>query len=207
MRNGKSYAEAGRLGAIKTHELRKERFRLKVEEYNKSPSKCKECNVPLDYTRRSKKFCGRSCAAKHNNRILKKESGNVCLFCGKEIRRKNKYCSNKCQNDHKWENTLKKINENNGFDPTDSYGKVRSMRRYLRETMGCKCAACGLDTWQNKPIPLTMDHIDGNSSNNSISNLRLICCNCDALTPTYKGRNRGKGRSYRRDRYAEGKSW
>lgn len=52
-----------------------------------------------------------------------------------------------------------------------------------------------------------MDHIDGNSENNDLDNLRLICCNCDAQTSTYKAKNIGKGRHYRRQRYAEGKSY
>lgn len=133
-----------------------------------------------------------------------------CLFCGTACKRNAiKYCSLRCQADHRWTNTVKDIERNNGFAPTDSYGKVSTMRRYLLQTRGHKCASCGLETWQNNPIPLTMDHIDGDSSNNSLPNLRLICCNCDALSSTYKGRNKGKGkgRAYRRQRYAEGKSY
>jgi len=37
-----------------------------------------------------------------------------------------------------------------------------------------------------------MDHIDGNTENNVKENLRLLCCNCHALTSTYKGKNIGK---------------
>jgi 5-methylcytosine-specific restriction endonuclease McrA len=56
-------------------------------------------------------------------------------------------------------------------------------------------------------MPLVLDHIDGNSDNWDLKNLRMICCNCDALTPTYKNRNRGNGRFLRRIRYREGKSY
>jgi predicted HNH restriction endonuclease len=52
-----------------------------------------------------------------------------------------------------------------------------------------------------------MDHIDGNSDNNTEENLRLICPNCHALTPSHKGRNRGRGRTRQRvknQRYADG---
>jgi hypothetical protein len=52
-----------------------------------------------------------------------------------------------------------------------------------------------------------MDHIDGNSENNHLSNLRLVCGNCDMLLPTYKSKNKGNGRAYRRERYANGKSY
>ena len=41
----------------------------------------------------------------------------------------------------------------------------------------------------------TVDHIDGNSDNNSEENLRLICPNCHSLTSTYRGANRGHGRN------------
>ena len=37
-----------------------------------------------------------------------------------------------------------------------------------------------------------MDHRDGNPDNNTEENLRLICPNCHALTPTHCGRNKGK---------------
>ncbi len=44
---------------------------------------------------------------------------------------------------------------------------------------------------------LVSDHIDGNWRNNIENNLRLICPNCDSLTHTYAGLNRGNGRKGR----------
>lgn len=52
-----------------------------------------------------------------------------------------------------------------------------------------------------------LDHIDGDASNNLRVNLRLVCPNCDSQLPTYKNRNRGNGRAWRRQRYADGKSY
>ncbi len=43
-----------------------------------------------------------------------------------------------------------------------------------------------------KPIPLQIDHIDGNSDNNTEDNFRLLCPNCHAQTPTYSGKNAGR---------------
>ena len=48
-----------------------------------------------------------------------------------------------------------------------------------------KCAICGIDEWQGKPLTFTLDHIDGDSHNNELSNLRWICPNCDRQLPTY----------------------
>jgi hypothetical protein len=52
------------------------------------------------------------------------------------------------------------------------------------------CSECSLRSWQGQPIPLELDHIDGNNKNNKLSNLRLLCPNCHALTPTYRSKNR-----------------
>jgi 5-methylcytosine-specific restriction endonuclease McrA len=52
-----------------------------------------------------------------------------------------------------------------------------------------KCSNCGSREWLGRPIPLELDHVDGDRMNNELSNLRLMCPNCHALTPTYRGKN------------------
>lgn len=54
------------------------------------------------------------------------------------------------------------------------------------------CSSCNLGIWLDKPIPLELDHIDGNHENNDLSNLRLLCPNCHAFTSTYRGKNKSK---------------
>lgn len=56
-------------------------------------------------------------------------------------------------------------------------------------------------------MPLIVDHINGNPEDDRLENLRLVCGNCDMQLPTYKSRNLGNGRAWRRQRYAEGKSY
>jgi hypothetical protein len=52
------------------------------------------------------------------------------------------------------------------------------------------CSMCGLDEWLSNKIPLELDHINGVRSDNRIENLRVLCPNCHALTPTYRGKNK-----------------
>lgn len=48
------------------------------------------------------------------------------------------------------------------------------------------CSKCMLRTWLEKPIPLELHHIDGNSNNNTYENLELLCPNCHTFTSTYR---------------------
>lgn len=69
---------------------------------------------------------------------------------------------------------------------------ARLRERLLRERLlGPECVACGRDTWEGAPIPLELDHVNGDRTDNRLQNLRLLCPNCHARTPTYRGRNIG----------------
>ena len=70
---------------------------------------------------------------------------------------------------------------------------LKGIRNYLKWKSGVKCSICGNIEWQGQEIPLLVDHKDGDASNGSLDNYRLICPNCDAQLPTFKGRNKGKG--------------
>lgn len=54
------------------------------------------------------------------------------------------------------------------------------------------CLICGIFDWNGNSLTLHLDHIDGNHSNWSRGNLRMICPNCHSQTSTYGGRNKRK---------------
>lgn len=55
-----------------------------------------------------------------------------------------------------------------------------------------KCNSCKLEEWKRQPIALELEHINGNSYDNRIENLIVLCPNCHAQTPTYRGKNKRK---------------
>ena len=70
--------------------------------------------------------------------------------------------------------------------PITSY---KLKKRLLKEGIKSNCCEnCKLEFWNNKPIPLELHHINGNNSDNSLSNLMLLCPNCHALTDNYRNR-------------------
>ena len=160
--------------------------------------KCLNCNEITS----NPKFCGKSCAAKYNNKIYKVKEKPKCLHCQSELQRGRKYCSNKCQGALVKKGIRDKILAREWVD-------ARHLKSYLIELSGPVCSECN---WSKKnpvtnKVPIEIDHIDGNASNNVLENVRLLCPNCQALTPTYKALNIGNGRHYRRQRYKEGKSY
>lgn len=83
------------------------------------------------------------------------------------------------------------------------YGRRNStiMGRYFKKRQSentLRCDICGLTEWMGQRAPLVVDHIDGVNSNDQLSNLRLLCRNCDGQQPTFAGRNIGKRKNAER---------
>lgn len=68
---------------------------------------------------------------------------------------------------------------------TSSRGTVRN--RVLRESLlPYNCQICGMGPkWRGRDLKLTLDHINGESTDHRIENLRFLCPNCDSQQPTY----------------------
>lgn len=161
--------------------------------------KCKECGIdiskiPSDLKKSKYSFCSHKCSAKYNNKS--KIILNKCLYCNNEYHpyrgsKRMKYCSSKCHHEHKQYIMFKKID--NG-EYKINVPSNNTLKKYLLFKRGHKCEDCGLTTWKNENIPLTVHHIDGNALNNVPVNLQLLCWNCHAMTKNYGSKNKNSAR-------------
>lgn len=179
-----------------------------------------KCEKEHDGSFGSGKFCSRSCANSRNwteedkvkkslvmngkgvlrpirkfstLKKLKVDKNKECLHCKQKTTNK-LFCSLNCNRAYKKEQTKKKLID------LFKEGKLTYRSRIynlLVERDGNKCSVCKIDKWQGKPIRLWVDHIDGNASNNTPSNFRLICPNCDCQSETFGAKNMGFGRRAR----------
>ena len=53
-----------------------------------------------------------------------------------------------------------------------------------------RCEKCGISTWQNALIVCELHHINGDSTDNRIENLQILCPNCHSQTDNFRSRNR-----------------
>ena len=126
---------------------------------------------------------------------MSKKFKSMCTFCQNEFlygwTSGGKYCSNKCQRGHERSIYLQKLKDGelNGKQIART-----TVYKHLVEERGNKCEICNITEWNNKPIRLWVDHIDGCATNNHWNNFRLICPNCDSQLDTCRAKNKGKGR-------------
>ena len=124
-----------------------------------------------------------------------------CNKCGKQIRSDNKtgFCQT-CLIQHRREEKIKSWLEtgSTGFTVDTTIRGV--IRDYIFEQQNGKCAICGMNNmWNGTELNFVLDHIDGDASNSSRDNLRLVCPNCDSQLPTFKSRNKNSARNKRKE--------
>lgn len=128
-----------------------------------------------------------------------------CLYCEKITRNSDSICQ-RCQKTTiaigRWlsgdNDATLNISKSTGM-PVDTKKFVKA---YLKETRGDCCEQCGffgINPATGNSI-IQLEHVDGNCFNNHPDNLKLLCPNCHAMTPTYGSLNKGSGRGHRRKR-------
>ena len=70
--------------------------------------------------------------------------------------------------------------------------KKRLIKEGIKQNK-CENENCSIvDVWNGKPLVLHLDHIDGDSTNHKLENLRMLCPNCHSQTETYAGKKTRK---------------
>lgn len=78
--------------------------------------------------------------------------------------------------------------ENSSFNRTHLKNKLLK-NNILRN----ECYICGqLPIWNDKPLSLQLDHINGVSNDNRIENLRILCPHCHSQTENFAGKNKSR---------------
>lgn len=194
---------------LKDYNISLAEFKFEQYLYKNNPKKCSFCNKIILYEKRRNKFCSSSCSAKLNNKEYVKRkskySKSYCVWCFKDLGKTNKLCCNKkCYEKYFFMiNFLEWYNNSNNscnFNPP-------KIKKFIEVIKGYKCIECGCFEHDGEKITLHLEHIDGNHKNNSPDNVCLLCPNCHSQTNTYKGKNKGNGRSWRMIRYYENKSY
>lgn len=70
-----------------------------------------------------------------------------------------------------------------------AYVKELVYRLGLKENK-CENPECGLSEWHGKPIVCELHHINGDSTDNRIENLIILCPNCHSQTENFRSKNR-----------------
>lgn len=92
--------------------------------------------------------------------------------------------------------------KSNNYKPVKEYlikgkqthlGRLKS-KLFLENYKEKRCEICLNDMWNGNPIPLELHHIDGDSLNNELTNLQILCPNCHAQTENYKNKNKNSTR-------------
>lgn len=81
------------------------------------------------------------------------------------------------------------VSDIDGFKPYMAVSSVGLRKLMTANGFKWECARCGISEWLGEKAPLHIDHVNGERSNCNRDNLRFLCPNCHALTPTYGGKN------------------
>jgi len=182
--------------------------------YYTNPKHCKHCSDQIPYEKRHSQFCGHSCAAKFNNtgriRNLKsrhKTANSLRQISGIDWMRIQDYYNE----GHSIKQCVRHFSISNGgicgarnrgefitlpsviFDFSTVLKRNTTIdRKRLKKhlikagLLPHKCSNCGQEPkWDNNPLVMVLDHINGINNDNRLENLRFLCPNCNSQTETF----------------------
>lgn len=163
-----------------------------------------ECGVEFHAARHeNRKYCSLSCSAIVNNNSRgywatrpSNPKSYECNSCGSQLDTKRRFCA-ECTESAKASALQEKIDtwiEGDGNVASYTSGELAKWaRNHLYNLADHKCTVCGwgeVNVYVGRVV-LTIDHVDGDWTNNSFTNLKVLCWNCHSLTPTFGALNIG----------------
>ena len=153
---------------------------------------CPKCNTAHE---KSGTYCCRSCA---NSRVFtaesveKKRRANLDFYSSMTAQQRKDLHKEKTLK-YDFDAHQKKVqaaNLKNSWSRPYEEMHHGALRKRLLHERNYTCEECGCgNTYNEKPLSLELEHVDGNSLNNRIENLKILCPNCHSQTPTFRGRN------------------
>ena len=157
--------------------------------------KCQKCNLDHDGSFGSGKYCSRKCANSRGprNDIFKKKvseklKGTLPWNSGKTLTEEHK---EKISNSGKGK-IRSRVSDEEVFVENSNVSRHVAKKRIIRDLLiEYKCSCCNLGSiWNDKPIVLQLDHINGVNDDHRLENLRFLCPNCHTQQDTYAAKNR-----------------
>jgi len=153
---------------------------------------CPKCNTQHE---KSGKYCCRSCAnsrtftAETNEKKRKSAVDFNSQFTSVERKQLHKE-KMKLYDFAEHQRKVQEANRKREWSKPHEEMSHSSVRKRLLHERNYTCEECSIgNTYNGKPLSLELDHIDGNSKNNKIENLRILCPNCHSQTPTHRSKN------------------
>ena len=146
--------------------------------------KCKRCSNEVEKRERGyqPKFCSRACS---NARSFSAETNKKRAESNRQRALEKTPEERAAQSKRGRDAKARKREEDLQYAIFDDLNIGLKRERVLKEQNG-RCAECnGNSVWNGKPLNFHLDHVNGDRTNETRINLRLLCPNCHSQTDTY----------------------